>query len=523
MRKKNIFIFITLPILVGCMNNLPYPTFLPYSNYLSPMEIKEEDNGIYYRKKDISPIHTDKGDYSLMKEFLKDNKDNRNHVIANSVGEDKLLVLPVRFLDSDNSISLEEKTTAIKNAFFGESKTTKKESVASFYNKSSYGKLKISGEVAPWYELNFHSYEWKNKAGNDQTAASRKIALQALNELKNNPDFPLSNFDNDKDNYLDMVYVIYDYPYSSGNKDNTNEELFWAYTDFIRESENPSGSDIFINAYCWSSLYFAYDKKGKVDSSTYIHEVGHLLGLADYYNTNLKELGYYYQPTGFFDLMDSNQGDHTALSKYLLNWTTPKIIKKGINTTLKLKNFSKYGDYLLLPFDDYQDNPYNEYLLLEYFTGNGLNQTNGLTYQDIDIDGNKIIFNFPTYHGLKVYHVNAKLGYFTKKTTIGSSSNFICLVGEEKGHDLTNAVIDFAYDNTIKTSEVDKKPVLYHLLESSGNNTFKNGNLADNNTLFRFNDTFGVDTYLDLAKKAGYSFQITNIQTDNISIKFTSL
>ena len=97
-----------------------------------------------------------------------------------------------------------------------------------------------------------------------------------------------------------------------------------AGTDFVKDSDNGAASgETLVNAYSWSSLYFTnFHKERKVDSSIYIHETGHLLGLSDYYNTEKKKQGYYYQPTGFFDLMDSNQGDHTALSKYLLNWTS---------------------------------------------------------------------------------------------------------------------------------------------------------------------------------------------------------
>ena len=522
MRNKLLPLLCILPLLSACQQSGPL-TYIPYTDYVPEQNLNvDEDDSSYYRKAEVTPIHTEKGDFTSIKQFLRNNKDGRNHVIASSKGEKKMLIIPVRFLDSSDDISLENKTIRLQNAFFGDPKTTANESVASFYNKSSYGQLRLTGEIAPWYTLDIKSSEWKKK-GNDQTYASRSITIEAIKELRK-ANFDFSSFDSDDDGYLDMVYTIYDYPYADSSKDAVSDELFWAYTDFIREGENGASSgDKLVNAYCWSSFYFALGEKNQADSSIFIHETGHLLGLSDYYNTNSKTQGYYYQPTGFFDLMDSNQGDHTVFSKYLLNWSSPKVLKKGVNTTLKLKDFSKTGDYLLLPLDDqYNDNPFGEYLLLEYFSPNGLNKSNGLSYQDVDMNGKKIIFNFPSYHGLKVYHVNAKLGYFTKKSTTTLMSSFICLVGDEAGHDLTDATIDFAYDNSIKTIDADNKQVLYHLLESSGENTFKYGQLASNDTLFRYGDTFGIDTFQELSDLAGYTFKIVDVSTNNVSIRFTS-
>ena len=523
MRNRLFPFLLIIPMLAACHSSGPL-SFVPYTKYQEAQNLNvDEDDNYYYRRSEVNPIVTKKGNFTSFKEFLFDSKDNRHHVIAHAKGEVKMLVLPIRFTNSDNSISLQDKTIYLQNAFFGDSSATKLESVASYYNKSSYGQLKITGEVAPWYELDIASYQWKNK-GAEQTAASRKITLEAINQLRNDSRFNLDAFDGDNDGYIDMVYTIYDYPYSHENKDDSSQELFWAYTDFIKENENGT-VDKYANAYSWSSLYFSnFTESKKVDASTYIHETGHLLGLSDYYNTNSKVQGYYYQPTGFFDMMDSNQGDHTALSKYLFNWSSPKVIKKGINGVIKLNNFSKTGDYLLIPLEDkYDDNPFGEYLLLEYFCPNGLNSSNRLSYQDVDINGDKVVFTFPTYHGLKVYHVDARLAYYKKKTSMGIVADKICLVEEETSEDLSQAVVDFAFDNSIKTKEADTGHVLYHLLESSGENTFKNGQLASNDTLFRYGDTFGVNTFEDLSNRCGYTFKIVDVSTNNISIQFTSI
>ncbi len=524
MKKNYLPLLMMVPILFSCGQNNEL-IFVPYDKEINPLSFKEEDNSLYYRHQEVNPLVTKLGNFHSFQEFLYDSKDNRHHVLANPLGERKMLVLPIRFTNSSDDIPLEKKTIYLQNAFFGDEKTTTGQSVASFYHQSSYGQLKISGEVAPWYTLNYRSDQWRTISG-DQTSTSRKITVEALNNLRNNEEFDLSSFDSDKDGYIDMIYVIYDYPYNNINKDDSGEDLFWAYTDFISENENYCGEgQVLANAYSWSSLYFSLPNKGqRVDASTYIHETGHLFGLTDYYNTKPKQLGYYYQPTGFLDMMDSNQGDHTALSKYLLNWTPPKVIKKGINGVIKLNNFSQTGDYLLLPLNDkYDDNPFGEYLLLEYFVPSGLNKSNGLSYQDEDINGNKVIFTLPDHHGLKVYHVNTSLGYFSKYKKVGDEPKLIYPLGEEGDNDVSQYAIDFIYHNSIKSKDAETGTVLYHLLESSGQNTFKDGLLADNNTFFHYGESFGVNNYQDLATKCGYTFKIVDISTKDISIEFKSL
>lgn len=521
MKKAILVLLSILPITISCQSSGPLE-YIPYQYDFSPMDVNVDvDEDLYYQKSDFTPIETAKGEYKYMKEFLRNNRDNRTHALMNTKGDMGMLVLPIRFTDSPDTITLEEKTILLKNAFFGDPSTTKLESVASFYQKSSYGHFKLTGEVAPWYTLDIPSYNWKAKSQN-QIDASRKMTLEALNYLRNSG-FDLNKYDHNNDGYIDSIYVVYDFEYSKSSSKGATDELFWAYVDFIKENEASLNNEApYANAYAWSSLYFAVDGGRKVDSSTYIHETGHMLGLQDYYNTGARSTGYYhYQPLGFFDLMDSNQGDHTALSKFLLNWSSPKVLKKNIEGSVTLSVFSDTGDYLLIPFEGYNDNPYAEYLLLEYFAPENLNTPNGLKYQDVDKDGNNVIFEFPNAHGLKVYHVDARLGYY-KKSTIGAANERICFVGEEEGHgDLTDTFIDFYYTNEIKDSEISKRNVIYHLLESSGENTFKNGRLASNKTFWGYGDTFGIDTFQDLAKKAGYTFKVTALGSQNVKVTFS--
>lgn len=61
-----------------------------------------------------------------------------------------------------------------------------------------------------------------------------------------------------------------------------------------------------------STSFMNNDEKYYVDSSTYIHETGHLLGLDDYYSYNPNTIGKVYGA----DMMDGNLGDHHLYQKF---------------------------------------------------------------------------------------------------------------------------------------------------------------------------------------------------------------
>ena len=77
-----------------------------------------------------------------------------------SVGESKILVIPIQ--TSDDKFTQKE-LKLIQDGFFGTEEETGWESVASYYEKSSYGKLSISGEVTAPITLNFSTAQLEAK------------------------------------------------------------------------------------------------------------------------------------------------------------------------------------------------------------------------------------------------------------------------------------------------------------------------------------------------------------------------
>lgn len=430
-------------------------------------------------------------------------------------GEDPyLLVVPLAFSNSDPG-TFEEKTTLLKNAFFGSPSKNVYESVASYYHRSSYGHIKIKGEVTNWFTSSLSAEETLSLSQNGSTTL--KVSSNLANEIVawlDNSDFDLTNYLTEDGKYIRGLYVVYDYP---PNYQDTSS-LFWAYVDRADSASTMPGA----STYAWSSVDFIGENAYKshyVEANTFIHEVGHLFGLQDYYNTisNLT-----YQPTGFFDMMDYNLGDHSSFSKYLLDWATPYIVDEPQDITIR--SFTETGDFILMPTSSFNGSPYDEYILLEYFTPTGLNDSSSFSsYLYTDGDGKSRIFYYPNYHGLRIYHIDARLVYFSSQSS-RLPLGFVDNLTSENLASYSNLFVGFAHDNSPISPS---KNMLCHLLSAEGESDFKDGIAANNSTLFAYGDSFGTieDEYYDFTfnknnESLPFSLSIDKMSINNITLSF---
>lgn len=330
-----------------------------------------------------------------------------------ATGEQKLLVVPIVFQNSDPInlfMGYGSPHEALDKMFFGKSEETYWESVSSYYYKSSYGQLKLSGEVAPDVALE-HDLNYYLRSSDSAYKISSSIAEQAIKQLESTG-FNTAAYDQNNDGYIDAVWFVYNVPYSTGANAN---DLTWAFTTSSSRSQSSLATK--VKTFGWASYYFmAEDSLGLPDAHTFIHETGHILGLDDYYNyDNDSAFGMTF-PLGGLDMMDYNIGDHTAFSKYLLNWINPReIVKPG---EYRLDKFTASGDALLIS-PSFNGTPFDEYLLLEYYTPDGLNA------QDATEPYSNIGTTMFTVPGLRITHVDnrlgdVKIGTFTGATWSGN-------------------------------------------------------------------------------------------------------
>lgn len=383
MKKKfNLLSLILLPFILTSCNNVT--SFVPYEHFYndSPFERIENDNYLKIDEyKGVSYLNNNN-----LVETIPSYKDSFEsgdieHCLS-ALGDIELLVIPVDFIDYKLDIDKETSIRNISNAFFGDPSTNKWESVASYYNKSSYGRLRINGKVSDWFTYEDKTYE-ELKDSSVSSKLVGDIKDKAVGWYKENYD-DFDRFDKDKDGEIDALYLIYSCPPITTIEATS---FFWAYVIYDK------------NPVAWSSYHLCYEDHGIVDSHTYIHETAHMFGLHDYYDVDGL-----INPLFHMDMMDYNIGDHTGYSKMLLDWVKPYNIKN--ETTLRIRPFSSSGDLILLK-TNWNESPMDEYLLLEFYSPQGLNN-NDSKHQL----GGVSLFN---QTGLKVYHVDSRLGFVERQ------------------------------------------------------------------------------------------------------------
>jgi hypothetical protein len=129
----------------------------------------------------------------------------------------------------------------------------------------------------------------------------------------------------------------------------------------------------------------------------------------------------------------------------------------------------------------------------------------------------------PDVPGIRVYHVDSRLGLFTYGSTSGWQ--FVRYVSTVSSTD-SNSYIGIANSNTKSQSAVASNKLI-HALEVSGLNTLKNSSFARYNSsmMWQVGDTFGVDTFVDFTlnkdEKLGYKFEVTAMNDEEATITFS--
>lgn len=462
------------------------------------------------------------GYYKATIQTLKLNDIRKTYVFKDipSIGNVNVLVVPVKFKDStytetkyDTYNNMKEN---IEKVFFGEADETGWESLSSYYQKSSYNKLNIQGEVTDWFTLDL-TFEETVSLGVDHnydTAYPTNYIVRQIDDwYKENYD-DTDKFDANKDGYIDCVWMIYDAP------SNNEFGIDWAYTtwDYFNH-EKPNTESPITYAYAWAGVDFLYTGKyvdendtPLMDAHTIIHETGHLLGLEDYYDYD-RIMG----TAGGLDMMDNNIGDHTAYSKYSLGWIEPYVVYD--NCEITIRPFEKYGDAILIK-DDWNHSPFDEYLLIEFYTPTGLNKQDSLE---------KYAGVYPLMfqkNGIKIYHIDSRLGYYENY----NFKYYTDIIDEKEDGIQTSTQL--AHSNTTSES-CDKDYKLVRLLERGGTNFLNSRRVhAKDSMLFKEGDTFDPydfelvfdkEEYFNDGEYINYLIDIVKITDEEATLKFTIL
>jgi len=476
---------------------------------------------------------------------------SNNENVCPSTGDVNLLVIPVHLPDGD-AYKTDRVRTDIERIFFSEDdEGLGFPSVHEFYEESSYGKLKFGGKVTDWFDATalkkidgtpLLSSSLDVTQGTSGTIVS--ILEAATDWAFETQDISLSDYDKNGDGSIDGIWLVYDHldwssEASIAYSEDPNADLsglnsaFWNFTGWDTNTL-PSLETPTTSAFSWASFdmmytgYCDYDEneaplfgdfsKIPLDSHTFIHETGHLLGLNDYYSSSDSS----YHPAGQSTMMDENVGDLDTYSKLVLGWVTPYIaygtseivlptvsssdhaaivipsdyasISQDVEASIKRGDIDSYG---------YEWNPFSEYLLIDLYAPEGLNGRDA--YGDI-VHGRE---GTMTGTGLRIYHIDARI--------------FKCSVVAYDGGTKLNYVDGYVWDGDLANFESDEAILMpisndfvesstfglpssfdyfdeIRLLEAGKINTFDNGEYASNATLWTTSsDPFDINSF-------GYQF-----------------
>lgn len=453
---------------------------------------------------DISKDIVEDGVYKaegFLRTTLHDVSYQRGMNLPPSSGTVNVLVLPIEFEDYPFS---QETLDNVSLALSG-SDTGYWESVSSFYEKSSYGKLHLNFHMASSYKTGLTA---KNAAKNDYIYTQQGSTDQCngqyfINKAVESYDdstTPLTDFDLDDDGIIDVIVAVYScpnyvdnpYSFSYGGKFYKDESLFWAYTYWCSNEGNLSSPK--ANTYVWMSYDF-FEQGGKADPHTLIHEYGHAMGLDDYYSTEET-----FQPAGGIDMMDMNITDHDVYSKCALGWASPYIVD-GDDVTLTIRPSQSSGDCVLIPTSSFNGTLWDEYILLELYTPDGLNELDS----KVAYEGGKYPQGY-TVPGIKIYHIDSRLIQLNYSLTSGKYTS-TPYVTNPNSLDVNGVGVCYLVGATNCSKEFNSSMILssnrdysshfslIHLIEGTGTNSFSGGSHGTNATLFQKGSSFSMSKY----------------------------
>lgn len=492
---------------------------------------------------------------------------SNNQSVCPSIGDVNLLVIPVHLPGSEEYMTSQVKEDIEKVFFSEDDEDMGFLSVKEFYAQSSYGKLNFSGEVTDWFDVaQYTDIDSADTMTNTDIYTILKAAVRWARETQN---IDLADYDADVDGYIDAVWLVYDHLDFQTEKlldpSSTINQTFWNLTGWDWDS-NKTEEEIDeqvkwghgTSAVSWASFDSMYtsfcemtatgapvlDDLSSIplDSHTFIHETGHLLGLDDYYSTDSQT----YRPAGCFTMMDQNVGDIDPASKMMLGWVTPYVVYGPSEILIRDSSINDH-QVIVIPsnYDEINDeverqrntgvaasdvkiafNPFSEYLIVDLYapTFNNASDSTATTTINNRQTG-------PGKTGVRIYHADTRIFKFNVielpngRVDYRFKKDDYIFNGE---HLEDNQAIIMPISNNVGQANIDINGLLgdelginfdgfdeLRLIEATGTKTFDNGYYMSDATLFDtetmpFNMiNFGIQFFNGYTMNDGSDFPFT--------------
>ena len=296
-------------------------------------------------------------------------------------------------------------------------------SVWKYYKENSYGKLDVNAVVVgPFQAKHKRSYYESSNTGINV----RSLVREAITYAKDIVD--CSTLDGNNDGYIDCVHVVF----AGEGKSFSDNSYIWEHKGQLYAPIDCDGKK--AKWYIITPELYLYGQLAPV--GTICHEIGHIFGAPDYYDTNEKNGTFF--ANGQYDIMGNGSWNgpnyrdgchpshHNPYTKcYTFQWDTPKIITKhAIEYKLSSATRNEGHFYRINTSTD------DEYLLLE-----------NRTQEEFD--------NYIPNEGLLIYHIHKDLEKQIPKNRVNDIHPLkLYLIDASAGTNPTNDTASYGYRET---------------------------------------------------------------------------
>lgn len=246
-------------------------------------------------------------------------------------------------------------------------------SARDFYLNSSNGRFQPQFDViGPVTLPEKYSYYGANKGSSvDNPARLEQFVREACTLADPLVDF--SQYDHNQDGYIDNIYFFYA---GKGEADSGDGNAIWPHSAYYSDIATQAGAaqtslklnGVEVGNYtCSNEINGTLITPQPAGIGTFVHEFGHVLGLADHYDVNY---GITTFAPGSFDTMaqasyNNNGNTPAAFSAYeraCLGWLDLTVLKNGVDTLNVLPDLNDSNKAYVVPVGGTND---QEYFIME--------------------------------------------------------------------------------------------------------------------------------------------------------------
>lgn len=313
----------------------------------------------------------------------------------------KLLVVPIWFTNTSSSkIEYSKRNNVLEDlqtCLFGSPETIGWHSLSSFYYEESKGALALTGTIADWYETSnpVEDYDETNESSNSFSLIREAVEYY----FNNHPEESRKDYDSDHDGYLDGVIGVPAHPYirafagvggaegANVSKPSANYMQWTNYSYMYDAASSTYGEERTGYRYSQGDCKFR-----KIDSTTFCHEMAHMLNAPDLYD-ELDRANY----TGGYNMQTDVKCGHDPFIVMAYGWADPYIPTNSC--TITINDFQSSHELILLtPQWNSYNSAFDEYMLVELYSPTGLNYYDAVLRKDA-----------PNMVGIRLWHVDAIL------------------------------------------------------------------------------------------------------------------